>query len=61
VTGTRLKREIVASYREAKILRGECRECKRPVKIKSNGQPARVCAEHAKADVNRRKKPDATA
>lgn len=34
---------------------GLCRECKAPVKIKSNGKPAKVCATHAAADAARKK------
>jgi len=52
--GSRTKSEIVSDYRADKAARGECRECKRPVKIKANGKPARLCATHAAGDYARK-------
>lgn len=40
--------------REARASAGLCRECGAPVKIKSNGKPARVCEDHASADRKRK-------
>lgn len=52
--GKRTRAQVSRDYREAKDKRGECRECKRPVKIKSNGKPGKLCADHATADANRK-------
>lgn len=52
--GTRTKAEIVADYRAGKLERGECRDCKRPAKIKRNGQRAKLCVECANVDSSRK-------
>jgi hypothetical protein len=40
--------------RKDKRDRGECRDCKRPAKIKPNGLPGLLCAEHAAFDLARK-------
>lgn len=51
----RTKKEIKSDYRAEKERRGECRECKRPVKVKKNGKPGRLCLVHAAADAARKR------
>lgn len=53
--GTRTKAEVIADYRRAKAERGECRDCKRPVKVLYNGRRLKVCDVHAAADAARKK------
>lgn len=50
------KAETTADYREKQAERGLCRECREPVKIKSNGKPGRLCLKHAAADAARKPK-----
>lgn len=47
--------QLKAKSRADKASRGECRECSRKVKIKSNGRPGKLCEVHADADAKRKR------